>query len=71
MSVNVILIIPVHKGKYTKEITEFDFNTENRWAGKFVKCITGSDHLQHDAEEGIKYLFKALAELANEMTLEF
>ena len=38
MSVNVIIIIPVHKGKYTKEITEFDFNTENRWAGKFVKC---------------------------------
>ena len=41
MSVNVILIIPVHKGKYTKEITEFDFNTENRWASNFVsitKC---------------------------------
>ena len=30
MSVNVIIIIPGHKGKYKKDITELDFNTENR-----------------------------------------
>lgn len=38
-SVNVIIIIPVHKGKYKKETTELDFNTENRWASNFlIKC---------------------------------
>ena len=38
-SVNVIIIIPGHKGKYKKEITELDFNTENRWASNFASII--------------------------------
>ena len=39
MSVNVIIIIPGHKGKYKKEIKELDFNTENRWASNFASII--------------------------------
>lgn len=39
MCINVNIIILVHKGKYTKEITELDFNTENRWASNFVSII--------------------------------
>ena len=39
MCVNVNIIILVHKGKYTKEITELDFNTENRWASNFASII--------------------------------
>ena len=38
-SVNVTITIPVHKGKYKKEITELDFNTDNRWANNFVGII--------------------------------